>query len=144
MGVFRHFCLGAPDVIARKVDVLPTEWREVGEQVIRHVLDLAQGGIRVRPRLSPSASSPAIKTRLSAATSPVRRWVKHSGNRVQRATSVNRSVMRIRGSLACPHGMMSCATIKPRWIDTTVTVAALAAGPTSPSFRWVAGASWQR
>ena len=40
---------------------------------------LQASAMRVRPRLSPSASSPAIRTRLSAAVSPVRRWVKQSG-----------------------------------------------------------------
>ena len=56
--------------------------------------------MRVRPRLSPSASNPAIRMRVSAAASPVRRWVKQSGNSVQRATSASRSVMRTRGSIA--------------------------------------------
>lgn len=55
---------------------------------------------RVRPRLSSSASSPAIRIRVSAAPSPVRRWVKQSGNGVQRATSASRSVMCTRGSMA--------------------------------------------
>ena len=61
---------------------------------------LQASAMRVRPRLSPSASSPAIRTRLSAAVSPVRRWVKQSGNSVQPATSASRSVTRMRGSMA--------------------------------------------
>jgi len=58
--------------------------------------------MRVRPRLSPSASDPAIRIWLSAAVSPVRRWVKQSGNNVQVATSASagRSVMRMRGNMA--------------------------------------------
>ena len=61
---------------------------------------LHASAMRVRPRLSPSASSPAIRMRLSAAVSPVRRWVKQSGNSVQVATSASRSVMRMRGNMA--------------------------------------------
>ena len=61
---------------------------------------LHASAMRVRPRLSPSASSPAIRMRLSAAVSPVRRCVKQSGNSVQVATSDRRSVMRMRGSMA--------------------------------------------
>ena len=41
-----------------------------------------------------------IRTRLSAAVSPVRRWVKQSGNLVQPAISARRSVIRPSGVLA--------------------------------------------
>ena len=39
-----HAVLGSPDVIAGEVDVLPSERGEVGQQVIGHLLDLAQRG----------------------------------------------------------------------------------------------------
>ena len=41
-----------------------------------------------------------MRTRGSAAVSPVRRWVKQSVNSVHRATSDSRSVIRMRGSIA--------------------------------------------
>ena len=43
IGVFRHLSVG-PDVIAGEVHVLPAERREVGQQVIGHVLSLAHYG----------------------------------------------------------------------------------------------------
>src|SRR3974390_2316629 len=42
--VFRDLFRGCPDVVAGEVDVLPAEWRQVGEKLIGNVLDLAEGG----------------------------------------------------------------------------------------------------
>ncbi len=42
--VFRRAVRGAPDVVAGEVHVLPAERREMGEQLVRHILDFPQGG----------------------------------------------------------------------------------------------------
>ncbi len=42
--VFRHFHRALPDIVSSQVHVLPAKRREMGEQMIRHILDLAQGG----------------------------------------------------------------------------------------------------
>ena len=42
--VFRHGLLHAPDVVAGQVDVLPAKRREMGQQMVRRVFDLAENG----------------------------------------------------------------------------------------------------
>ena len=42
--VFRNRIQGCPDIIAREIDVLPAERGQMDEELIRNLLDLAQGG----------------------------------------------------------------------------------------------------
>src|SRR5215831_7975186 len=56
--------------------------------------------MRVRPRLVPSARIAANSADLSAARSPVRRWVNQSAYPVQPSTSLRTSVIRTLGSIA--------------------------------------------
>jgi hypothetical protein len=41
--VFRYIVGGRPDVVASKIDVLPAEWPQVSQKVIRNIFGLAQG-----------------------------------------------------------------------------------------------------
>ena len=43
VSVFRHAALGAPDVVAGQVDVLPTERRQVSQQMVGHILGPSKG-----------------------------------------------------------------------------------------------------
>src|SRR5215510_7416286 len=56
--------------------------------------------MRARPRLVPSARIAANSADLSAARSPVRRWVNRSAYPVQPSTSLRTSVIRTLGSIA--------------------------------------------
>jgi hypothetical protein len=42
--VFRHLFCSGPDVISGQIDVLPAERGEVSQQMVRDILNLAQGG----------------------------------------------------------------------------------------------------
>src|SRR3954471_5378473 len=44
--LFRRFLCGRPDVVARQIDMLPAKRRQVGNEVIRNLLNHAQGGNR--------------------------------------------------------------------------------------------------